>query len=40
LLHLWLEGESFFLIVDVKADFSGSYVDVGIGGAQERSLEE
>jgi hypothetical protein len=35
LLHLWSKGESFFLVVDVKADFSGSYINVSIGGTQE-----
>jgi hypothetical protein len=30
----------FFLVVDVEADFSGSYIDVRIGSAQERSPED
>jgi hypothetical protein len=40
LLHLWFKGESYFLVVDVEADFPSSYIDVGIGGAQERSPED
>jgi hypothetical protein len=40
LLHLWFKGEPFFLAVDVEADLSGSYNDVSIGGAQERSPDD
>jgi hypothetical protein len=40
LLHLWSKGESFFLAIVVKEDFSGSYIDVSIGDTQERSPED
>jgi hypothetical protein len=40
LLHLWFKGEPFFLDVNVEADLSSSYIDVSIGDAQERSLED